>query len=64
MPAMLDLTATNRGLLIPRMTQAQRLAISLPAQGLLVYQTDGTTGFYVNRSSIPGCAQLVYPIGR
>ena len=51
--AMLDLTATNRGLLIPRMTQAQRLAISLPAQGLLVYQTDGTTGFYVNRSSIP-----------
>lgn len=51
--AQLDISSTTKGLLVPRMTQAQRTAISNPAQGLLVYQTDGTTGFYVNRSSIP-----------
>lgn len=51
--ALLELSSTSKGILIPRMTQAQRAAIANPAQGLLVYQTDGTTGFYVNRSSIP-----------
>jgi hypothetical protein len=30
------------------MTSAQRGLISLPANGLLVYQTDGVIGFYVN----------------
>ncbi len=44
--AMLDITSLNKGLLIPRMTQTQRSAISSPANALLVYQTDGTQGFY------------------
>lgn len=44
--AMLDVSSTEKGLLIPRMTQAQRTAIALPANGLLVYQNDGTEGFY------------------
>ena len=44
--AMLDIASTTKGFLIPRMTQAQRIAIVLPADGLLVYQTDGTKGFY------------------
>jgi hypothetical protein len=44
--ALLDITSTTRGFLASRMTSAQRSAISSPAQGLLVYQTDGTTGFY------------------
>ncbi|HEX8462210.1 MAG TPA: hypothetical protein VF623_12300, partial [Segetibacter sp.] len=44
--AMLDITATDKGLLIPRMTQAQRTAIASPADALLVYQTDATRGFY------------------
>lgn len=35
--AMLQIDATNRGLLIPRMTSTQRLAITNPATGLLVY---------------------------
>jgi urease beta subunit len=44
--SMLDLVSTTRGFLTPRMTQAQRLAIATPATGLLVYQTNLTTGFY------------------
>lgn len=51
--ALLDISSTTKGMLVPRMTQAQRTAVSNPAQGLLVYQTDGTVGFYVNRSMIP-----------
>jgi hypothetical protein len=46
--AMLDIASATKGMLAPRMTQAQRTAISSPATGLLVYQTDGTDGFYYN----------------
>ncbi len=37
--ALLDLTSTTQGLLAPRMTSAQRLAIATPATGLVVYDT-------------------------
>ena len=43
---MLDITATNKGMLVPRMTAAQKTAIATPANGLLVYQTDAPAGFY------------------
>lgn len=36
----LDISATNKGLLTPRMTTTQRNAIVSPAVGLLVYDTD------------------------
>jgi hypothetical protein len=51
--AKLDITSTDKGLLIPRMTKAQREAITLPAaaNGLMVYQTDDLSGFYVNNST-------------
>ena len=43
--AMLDVTATNKGLLLPRMTNTQKNAISNPATGLIVFCTDcGTAG--------------------
>jgi uncharacterized protein (TIGR02145 family) len=43
--AILDLKSTTKGLLPPRMTYAQRQAISTPAQGLIIYCTDcGTYG--------------------
>ncbi len=42
--AALDISSTNKGLLIPRVTQANRPAN--PATGLMIYQTDGTAGFY------------------
>lgn len=38
--AILDLTATDKGMLVPRMTSVQRTAIAAPAAGLLVYDTD------------------------
>jgi len=44
--AALDVTSTSKGILIPRMTQAQKNAIVSPATGLLIYQTDVTSGFY------------------
>ena len=43
--ALLDVKGT-KGILIPRMTMVQRDAISSPATGLMVYQTDNTAGFY------------------
>jgi len=53
--------ATNstlkKGLLIPRLTGAERGSMSAPAQGLIVYQTDGTAsggagaGFWYNQGS-------------
>jgi len=37
--ALLDITSTTKGLLMPRMTTAQRNAIVSPAEGLLIYNT-------------------------
>jgi hypothetical protein len=45
--AQLDIASITKGLLMPRMTAAQRIAIVTPATGLLVYQTDVTAGIYV-----------------
>ena len=49
--AQLELSSTSRGMLIPRMTAAEIGLISLPATGLLVYQTDGAAGFYFNKGT-------------
>ncbi|WP_017259419.1 hypothetical protein [Pedobacter arcticus] len=38
--AALDVTSTTGGVLVPRLTTAQRNAIATPANGLLVYNTD------------------------
>lgn len=46
--ALLDLKSTNQGILVPRMTQANRNAITSPATGLMIFQTDNTLGFYYN----------------
>ncbi|MBR9914013.1 MAG: tail fiber protein [Algicola sp.] len=42
----LDVTANDKGILVPRMLVAERIAISAPAEGLLIYQTDDVSGFY------------------
>jgi hypothetical protein len=49
--SMLDIQSTVKGLLIPRMTLAERNSIPSPAQGLMVYQTDNTPGFYYYNGS-------------
>lgn len=46
--AVLDMSASDRGLLVPRMTEIQRDLISLPANSLLIYQTDQESGYYYN----------------
>ncbi len=48
--AMLHVQDATKGLLIPRMTAAQRIDIQNPAEGLMVYQTDSPTGFWYFRS--------------
>lgn len=49
--AILDVKSTTRGLLIPRLSDTQRLAIASPAQGLMVFQYTNSLqnprGFYV-----------------
>ena len=49
--ALLDIVSTSNGILVPRMTQSQRNLISSPATGLLIYQTDNTSGFYFYNGS-------------
>ena len=45
--AALDITSTTKGLLMPRMTNVQRQAISNPAAGLQVFVTDFDGGSFM-----------------
>ena len=49
--AVLDVTSSNKGVLVPRLTTAQRTAIVSPAQGLLVYDTDLGCFYYYNTTT-------------
>ena len=51
--AMLDVSSTDKGILIPRLTKAERDAITVSSEriGLLIYQTDNTPGFYFYNGS-------------
>ena len=49
--AQLQVDSTVRGFLPPRQLESQRTAIASPAVGLMVYQTDGTEGLYVYKST-------------
>lgn len=44
--SMLDINSTEKGILTPRMSTAQRIAISEPANGLLVYDVDERAFYY------------------
>jgi hypothetical protein len=44
--AILDIKSSSKGVLIPRLTKAQRDAVVNPANGLMIFQTDNTPGIY------------------
>ncbi|MBW8323795.1 MAG: hypothetical protein K0M50_03430 [Prolixibacteraceae bacterium] len=55
--AILELVSSNKGLLIPRLTSTERQAISSPASGLLVYDTNLANFQYwtgIKWSAVPG----------
>jgi len=49
--SLFDMRSTTKGFLPPRMTNAQRAAITSPAIGLMVYCTDAVEGIYVYKST-------------
>jgi Collagen triple helix repeat (20 copies) len=59
--AILDVSSTTKGILVPRMTLAQKTAIAAPATGLLVYQTDGAIGFWYFNGTV--WVQAIGPAG-
>jgi len=65
--AILDISSDNSGLLIPRMTEAQKNLIISPATGLMIFQTDGITGFWYFDGNTwlqsAGTAGVTGPIG-
>ena len=50
--SILDVSSTTKGMLTPRMTTAQRLAITTPADGLMVYDIDLKAFHYFNSSTV------------
>jgi hypothetical protein len=44
--SILDVSSSSKGILIPRMTAAQKNAITAPTTGLLIFQTDSPSDFY------------------
>lgn len=48
--AMLEVQSSNRGILFPRMTSAQRAGIATPAAGLYVFDTNTNSLWYYNGS--------------
>jgi hypothetical protein len=63
--AMLDVSATNKGMLIPRLSRAQKFLIPTPANGLMIYQTDDTAGFwyYEQNKWVPVMRSLTFGAG-
>jgi hypothetical protein len=52
--SMLDISSTSKGILAPRMTTVQRLAITTPANSLLVYDTTLESFFHYDSTPGPG----------
>ena len=58
--AMLDITSTTKGMLIPRMTTGQRVSIASPAAGLLVYDNTLSLFYYYTGSAWTPIATSVW----
>lgn len=57
--AMLDVSSSSKGLLIPRMTKAQRDAIANPAHGLMIIQTDTNHGVWMFDNNGSGWEKVI-----
>ncbi|MCB0533195.1 MAG: SBBP repeat-containing protein, partial [Saprospiraceae bacterium] len=56
--AMLDLKSSDKGLLLPRMTTAQRDAIPNPVPGLIIYNTqDSCFNYYTGAAWVKDCGR-------
>jgi hypothetical protein len=55
--SILEMNSNNQGVLVPRLTTVQRLAVSNPANGLLVYDTDISCFFFYS-AVLPGWENL------
>lgn len=60
--AIVDMSSTSKGVLIPRLTYSQKDAITGPAKGLLIYQTSDPEGFYYNKGT--GASPIWVQLGR
>ncbi len=60
--SILDLTADDKGFLAPRLTATQRDAITNPADGLLIYNTDDKSFWYFD-GGINQWVQAIGPVG-
>jgi len=62
--AMLDVSSTNSGLLIPRMTTSERDLISSPATGLMIFNLDcNTFNYNIGTPSAPNWVTLLNSSG-
>jgi hypothetical protein len=55
--AVLEISSTTKGVLFPKMTNAQRNAIATPTAGLIVYCTDAPEGLFIRKST--GWVQII-----
>lgn len=65
--SILDVKSSTKGMLVPRMTTAQRTAIPAPANGLLVYDTDVKSFWYYNGTTwtnLQGNEGLTFPYSK
>ena len=49
--SILDITSTTKGMLAPRMTTTERIAITTPAESLLVYDTTVKAFYFYNTAT-------------
>ncbi|HQP05159.1 MAG TPA: hypothetical protein PLP11_11215, partial [Bacteroidales bacterium] len=64
--SILDIYSVNKGLLIPRMTSLQRMAIINPADGLMVFDTDSACIVFFRQTTMAwysACNIMNGPIG-
>ena len=64
--AALDVVSNNKGMLIPRMSAAQRLAIVNPANGLMVFDTDTMCVLFYRTATLQWyslCNSSMGPVG-